>query len=194
MIWTHPDSIACAVRIALPMIARPDVCGQPVVAVVRHPDRVRFVFPGDRHHHGAEDLLARNPPIVPDVGEHRRLDEVALRKRSVLGGKSAEHATSARLPQPVVDVAADAVELLPADDGPHVGGFVERIADPEGGQLVGELGEEGLEDRAVEEQARSGGARLALTRHAHSCNHAVHRAVVVGIRKDDGGALAAKLQ
>src|SRR4026207_2059886 len=36
-------------------IPRPDVRRQPIMAVVRHPDRVRFVFPRDRHHHGAKD-------------------------------------------------------------------------------------------------------------------------------------------
>ena len=106
----------------------------------------------------------------------------------------AENETSARLPQTVVDVTTDAVELLAADDRPHVGGLVERIADLQGGQLCCELREEGLEDRTVEEQTRSGGTRLALARHPHSCNHPVHRAVVIGIREDQGGALASKLQ
>src|SRR5688572_31180848 len=58
------DRVRGANRLA--EIPRPDVRRQPIMAVVRHPDRVRFVFPRDRHHHGAEDFFPRNPPVVPD--------------------------------------------------------------------------------------------------------------------------------
>ena len=57
-----------------------------------------------------------------------------------------------------------------------------------------QLAEKGLEDRSVQEQARPGRAGLSLTRKPHPGDHTVHRAIVIGIREDDRGALATQLQ
>ena len=68
------------------------------------------------------------------------------------------------------------------------------IADLQGPELRGELGQEGFEDRAMEEQSRPRRARLPLAGDTHPRNDAVHRASVVCIRKDDRRALAAELE
>src|SRR2546427_9969018 len=57
-------------------VARPDVRGEAIVTIVRHPDRLALVVPRDGDHHRAEDLLARDAPVVADVREDRRLNEV----------------------------------------------------------------------------------------------------------------------
>jgi len=65
-------------------IARPDAGGEPVGRVVRDPDRLVLV--GERHdrHDGAEDLLARDPHVVPDAGIDRRQDEPATRELAIV--------------------------------------------------------------------------------------------------------------
>ena len=60
--------------------------------------------------------------------------------------------------------------------------------------LLGELGEEVVEDVGVQEQARAGRARLALAREAHRRDDAVDDPVLVGVGIDDGRALAAELE
>ena len=63
-----------------------------------------------------------------------------------------EHHSRVLLRETVLDVPADPVELLPADDGAHVGVFVKRIANLQRLELRRQLAQEGFEDRAVEEQ------------------------------------------
>src|SRR2546425_4487983 len=65
-------------------VARPHVRREPVVGVVRHLDRFRFVGPRNRHENGTEDLFLRDSPVVSYVGDDRRLDVVALGERSFL--------------------------------------------------------------------------------------------------------------
>src|SRR5437762_11594344 len=63
-------------------VARPHVRREPVMTVVRHTNRVALVVPRNRDHHGAEDLFARDAPVVAHVGEHGRLHEIAARQRT----------------------------------------------------------------------------------------------------------------
>ena len=59
-------------------IARPHAAGQPVDGVVGDAHRVVFVLVGDDRQHRAEDLLLRDGHVGAHVGEHGRLDVVAL--------------------------------------------------------------------------------------------------------------------
>src|SRR5262245_32723704 len=42
----------------------PNIRGEAVVTVIGHTDRLGLVGPADRHQHRAEDLLARQPPVI----------------------------------------------------------------------------------------------------------------------------------
>ena len=60
--------------------------------------------------------------------------------------------------------------------------------------FVVQLVEEAVEDVGVQEQARAGGAGLALAGEAHAGDDAVHHPVLVGVGIDDRRALAAQFQ
>src|SRR5215510_1565624 len=139
-------------------VTRPHVRRETIMAVVRHADRFALVFPRNGHHHRAEDLLSRNAPVVAHVGKHRWLDEIAACQRSFFRRQSAEREPCPFLLNPVGDVAADAIELLPVDDGSHVGRFIGRIADRELLERRRQLREERVKDRTMQEEPRSRGA------------------------------------
>ena len=186
--------MACAVAQRAADVVRPHVGGEAVVAVVGHADRLGLVGPADGDQHGAEDLLARQPPVVGGVGEHGGQRVVALRQRAGLGRQAAEQQLGAGLLHALLDVAAHLLELLLVDDGADVGRLVERVAELELLGLVRELAQEIVEDVGMQEQARAGRARLALAREAHGGDDAVHHPVLVGVGVDDGGAFSAELQ
>src|SRR5262249_58675457 len=70
-------------------VVRPDVGGEPVVAIVRHADHIRFVGPGDRGEHGAKDLLTRQAPVVRHIREDGGDCVIAFAERPLLGWKAA---------------------------------------------------------------------------------------------------------
>src|SRR5262249_55887014 len=88
----------------------------------------------------------------------------------------------------------DLPELLLVDDGANVARFIERIAELEHLHLFAQRIQERVENVAVKEQARSGGAGLALSREAHGGNDAIDNPILVRIREYDRGDLAAKLK
>ena len=60
LVHLNPTSLDRVCRAQSPAdVMRPDVGGKPVMAVIRHANRVRFVAPRDGDEHGAKDLLAR---------------------------------------------------------------------------------------------------------------------------------------
>src|SRR4051794_5833190 len=72
----------------LPDVARPDVGGKAIMAVVCHPDRICFVLPGNGDQNRTEDLLAREPPRVRSVRKDRRHGKVPFAERAVTRGQS----------------------------------------------------------------------------------------------------------
>jgi hypothetical protein len=61
-------------------------------------------------------------------------------------------------------------------------------------QRRGEFGDERVEDRGVEEQARTRRARLPLARHTHPGDDTLHGLLLIGVRKDDRRTLAAEFE
>ena len=59
-------------------VVRPDVGGQPVLRGVGQADRLGLVVERHRHEHGPEDLLLEDAHRLVDVGDHGRLQEVAV--------------------------------------------------------------------------------------------------------------------
>jgi len=139
-------------------VMRPDVGGKAVVAVIRHSDRLRFVLPRNGDEHGAEDLLARQAPVVSNVREDGGDCEIAFAKRPFLGRETADH--EARFPpfETFLDIATHFPELLLVDDSAYVACLIERIAELERFNLLSERIKEIVEDVAVEEEAGACGA------------------------------------
>jgi hypothetical protein len=108
--------------------------------------------------------------------------------------QAASRPTPAALLKAVLDVRAHAVKLLSVDDGAHVCGLVQRVADFQAGELLRELLEKRIHDRSVQKEPRPRRAGLTLTGKPHSRDHAVNRPVVVGVGKHNRGTLAAQFQ
>ena len=59
-------------------IARPDRSSKSVWRVIRNADRVRFAFERNDGRHRTEDFFSRNPGVIVDIVENRRLDVIAF--------------------------------------------------------------------------------------------------------------------
>ena len=82
-----------------------------------------------------EDLLLGDPPGVVDAGEDGRARGSSRRQSGPRRSDAVRaHAATPGWALPVLDVAADRVELLLVDDRAHVGGLVQRVADLQGAQ------------------------------------------------------------
>jgi hypothetical protein len=125
---------------------------------------------------------------------HRRKRKVSLSQRAGSWRQPAEQQLAPRLKHSLFDVAANLPELLLVDNCPYIGRFVERIANLEFRGLGSQRREEIVEDVGMQKEARTGSARLALTREAHRRNDAVDHPIFVGVGVDDGGAFSPKLQ
>ena len=110
-------------------VVRPDIGSKPVMAVVRHADRIRFVGPGDSDEHGAKDLLARQAPVVRHIREDGGDCVIAFAERPLLGWKAADDDTRFGPFQSFFDITANLIELLLVNDCADVARLIERIAE-----------------------------------------------------------------
>ena len=166
----------------------PDPGRQAVGRVVRLLDRL--VRRPERQHREdrPEDLLARDPVALGDVGEQRRAEEVAA-----LGQVAGRLVELGALGDAGRDELGDLLELGLRVDRPDVGVLVERVADADRRQAVLELVDERLDDRLLDEQARAGAADLALV-EVDAVDDALDRLVERRVVEDDVGGLAAELE
>src|SRR5438876_12368466 len=109
----------------------PDVGGEPVMAVIRHANRVRFVVPRNGDKHGAKDFLARQAPVVSNVRENGGDCVIAFAKGPFLGRQTAGHEVRFASLKSFLDVATHFPELLLVDDGTYVTCLIERITELE---------------------------------------------------------------
>src|SRR5207248_5917919 len=140
---------------------------------------------------GPEDLLARDPHVVRDRVEDRRLHEVAAR----LGARAlAAEAEVGALLLAGLDVAEHAVELRLVDDRTHLRLRIERIArlDPLGDAR--DPLEELVLDVGVDEQPRAGVADLALVVEDAPGGSLRGGVEVAAVREDHVRRLAAALE
>src|SRR6266851_8898805 len=68
-------------------VARPDRGGKPVVRVVALKNRAVLIRERDRCADRTENLFARDPHLIVDAGEQRRVDEIALAGSRVATGR-----------------------------------------------------------------------------------------------------------
>ena len=99
-------------------VARPDRAREPVVGVVRDPDRLGLVGERDQRRDRAEDLLARDPVVRPRLDERRR-DTRSPCRPAPRRGRAARPRRSSR---PSRGAAAEI-------ERPHLGRVVLRVAD-----------------------------------------------------------------
>jgi hypothetical protein len=128
LVHLNPTSLDRVRRAQSPAdVMRPDVGGEPAMAVIRHADRVRFVAPRNGDEHGAKDLLARQAPVVSNVREDGGDCVIAFAKGPFLGRETADHearfaSLKSFLDEPVVPQGLDLPQWsltgLDQDEGP----------------------------------------------------------------------------
>ena len=133
-------------------VARPDRAREAVDRVVREPDRLLLVAERDHRGHRAEDLLARGAVVVVDRAEHRRREPEA----GAVGRAAAD-----RHRRVVRHERGHGLALALRDQRAHLGGLVERVADPDRLDRLLEHLHEAVERRALDEDARARAAVLA---------------------------------
>ena len=149
-------------------------------------DRVKGLKVGD-----PMDKTTRMGPVVSAQQLQTVLGYVEAGRRegaTLAAGHQLRALTLARL-----DVAEHGLHLGPGDDRAHPRRLVHRVADLERLDPVGQLRHEVVVDLVLEEQARAGGAHLALVVE-DARERALHRRLHVGVGEDDVRRLAAELE
>src|SRR5262252_1506432 len=150
LVHLNPTSLDRVCRAQSPAdVMRPDVGGEPVMAVIRHANRVRFVDPRNGGKHGAKDLLARQAPVVSNVREDDGDCVIAFAKGPFLGRETADHEARFASLKSFLDIATHFPELLLVDDGTYVTCLIERITELERFDLLPERIKKTVEDVAV---------------------------------------------
>jgi len=168
-------------------VVREHAGGEAVLRVVGQRDRVVAAVERDHDQHRAEDLLAGDPGLGVDVGEHGGPDELPL----AVDGLAARH-------EPGVGVAARCqvlrhpIEVVGAVERAHVG--VRQPATQlaplcDARDAVDEL----VVDVAVDQGAVGGRADLARVRE-DARRDPVDRVLQVGVGVDDRRVLAAEFE
>src|SRR5262245_9156856 len=149
LVHLNPTSLDRVCRAQSPAsVMRPDVGGEPVMAVIRHANRICLVGPRNGDKHGAKDLLARQAPVISNVRKDGGDCVIAFAKRPLLGRETADH--EARFAsQSFLDIAAHFPELFLVDDGTDVTCLIERITELEHFDLLPERVKKTVEDVAV---------------------------------------------
>src|SRR5271168_2259079 len=80
MVAIHPDSTsphAIRDRVCLFDVTCPNACRESIVRSICPCDDFVEILKRNDAHNGAEDFFLGNLHVVPNIGEHGRLDEVA---------------------------------------------------------------------------------------------------------------------
>mmetsp|Transcript_32688 Transcript_32688/g.97577 ORF Transcript_32688/g.97577 Transcript_32688/m.97577 type:complete len:222 (+) Transcript_32688:170-835(+) len=173
------------------VVARPHRRREPVLHAVRHRNRGRLVGEGLHGDDGPEDFLLHHLVLLPQAGDHARLEEEA----PAAGGPAARD--DARVGRQPVEEALDSLELRPAVERPDQHALrVHRRRGAELGVLLRLPREEGhhrLIRRRLDHDSRRRGA--VLPRVEVGGDGDVGRGgLEVGVGKDDDGRLAAELE
>src|SRR5262249_29351431 len=130
LVHLNPTSLDRVCRAQSPAdVMRPDVGGEPVMAVIRHANRVGFVGPRNGDKHGVKDLLARQAPVISNVREDGGDCVIAFAKGPFLGRETADHEACFASLKSFLDVATHFAELLLVDDGAYVTCLIKRITE-----------------------------------------------------------------
>ncbi len=141
--------------------------------------------------HRPEDLVLDDLGVLGHVGHDRRLVERPRQARHDgprTPGDDPRAGVSSPLHEPL-----DALQLALADEGPHVGRGIGRVAHPDGLRVALEAGQELLVDRPLDIDPRGRGAVLAGVDEAAG-DRASGGRVEVGVVVHDERRLAAELE
>src|SRR6266516_7169618 len=166
-----------------------DVCSSDLRGVVCKRDRILVRACGEERGDRAEDLLANDPAGRRQVGQHRRLYEVAT---AVVRATTADkYARCLALSD--VEVTEHRVELALRGEGLHLRLLVERIADRprpcDGRESIAEF----LQHLLFYDDAARRRALLSRREERAACD-LLDRELQISIGEDDGGVLAAELE
>ena len=138
----------------------PDRARQPVRRRVRKAKRLFLGVERDDRHDRPEDLLLRDPHVVRHVVEDRRHQVCAIGERRIRRRLASDHDLGALL-EADLDVVADPLSLLLADERADLGRVGERVADLDVPRRVGEQLDDLVVHRALHEDPAPGAAVLA---------------------------------
>lgn len=161
---------------------------QTVDGLVRNADGLLLILELLNRANGAKDLLLDDLHVLVDIGEDRRLDEVAL---VAMAGTAGQHLGAGLLT--VLNVAHDPVKLQLRHLRALEGVGLEGVADLVGQRALLEALQELVVDRLVDQNARAGAAALAVVEVDTKVDPR-DGVVNVGIREDNVGRLATQLQ
>src|SRR5207245_7370999 len=119
-----------------------------------------FALERDDARDGPENLLARDSRRVVDVVENRRLDKESGVEPGA--GRAAAAGGDFRLGLADLLIPTDAIELLAADERPHLRLAVEPGADSAGARLGGHRVDELVVNRTLDQNPAPGSTDLAL--------------------------------
>ena len=168
-------------------VLRVDVGDEAVLGRVGRGDRLVVGVEGPHRRDGAEDLLVEQARVVGDVGEHRRLVEVA----GAVDARAADEHLGAALAR-VVDELGDLAALVVVDQRADLDVGLGAAADLHVADLRRELLGELVGDRAGDVEAVGRRARLAAVAHLGD-QRALDRGVDVGVVEDQERRVAAEL-
>src|SRR5262249_35318178 len=149
-----------------PDVSSPERAGQTVGAVVGDRDRLFLVLEWDRDDDRTEDLLLRDPHAVLDPSEDRRRQEAPRRKRGI-GRFLSPAEPLGPLAIPDLDVIHDSRAMNFRDERSHLGVRGERVSDSDRPCSSGQIGDEAVVDRLLNQEARARAAVLpGVVEHA----------------------------
>src|SRR5205809_706060 len=172
-------------------VARPYRGGETVVRVVGDRQGVLFVVEWDDAGHRSEDFFASDPKRVIDIVEDRRLDEKAAVESA--SGRPPASARDLRFLLADFLIPPDAVELLAADERPHLRVALQPGAELDLPRFVDHRVHELLVDRPLHENAAACRADFALV-DEDAEERPVYRRLEIGVGEEDIGRLAAELE
>ena len=194
LIHTMPASSSRAIRSPLLRSEVHTEAPRPNSESLASAHRLVLGVDDDDRQHRAEDLLAHDPHLVRDAGEHRRRVEAASdghAGRRLRDGPAAVQRRARR--DRVVDQLAHDLELLARDHRADLGVPAERIADPQPLGPRDDLGDEPLGHLAHHVHPLDPRARLAGVGEA-APQRAGDRVLEVGVAEHDHRILAAELE
>lgn len=165
--------------------------GEAVLGGVGQPYRLVQVVEGEHGQHRTEYLLAGQPHTGVHVVEDGRLQVAAA---GVGKGPGAAREQAGAFGQTRIDVVLYAPQVVLADQGTHLGGGVERVADAQFACAPDDRLRDAVGDRGVDQQPGGGGAHLTLVEEDAPGGGGGGPFEVGGVREDDVGRLAAQLQ
>ena len=165
-----------------------EVGSQPVLGVVGHLDDLVVVGIGGDPGHRREALLVPDLHVVGDAREQHRHEEVLAGRLALVAGHQ-----GGALGDGVVDDGRGLLHRLAVDQRPEVDLALQAVAHGQGRHALGEVLDEFVMDRLVDQDAVRGQAVLSggleLGRHRGE-----GRLPGVHVRPDDEGGVATQLQ